>query len=107
MNLERKSIEIIDGLEMLPIDTSWINYQTGGWVWAKKLRSMSTDLSLIAKIKKELGLISERAKYLFPKGLNLDEIRSGDTSKLIMSLQANTPSNNITHRAKLDLSNIG
>ena len=53
MNLERKSIEIIDGLEMLPIDTSWINDQTGGWVWAKKLRSMSTDLSLIAKIKKE------------------------------------------------------
>ena len=107
MNLERKSIEIIDGLEMLPIDTSWINDQTGGWVWAKKLRSMSTDLSLIAKIKKELGLISERAKYLFPQGLNLDEIRSGDTSKLIMSLQANTPSNNITHRAKLSLSNIG
>jgi transcription elongation GreA/GreB family factor/very-short-patch-repair endonuclease len=107
IDIELDEQKIAGMISELPSGLSFMKRARRGWDIAKLLNILAKDLQDVIEVHQQLAKIQELARTLFPVGLDLTAIRSGDLKTLIPALRSNLPADNVTSSVKEDLKKLG
>jgi len=107
IDIELDEQNIAGMIAELPNGLSFMKRARRGWDIAKLLNILAKDLQDVIEVHQKLAKIHELSRTLFPVGLDLKAIRSGDLKTLIPALRSNLPAEIATSTVKEDLKKLG